>query len=154
MRIGRDEWALRLAAVTALRGTCLRRRVGCVLTDARGRVLATGYNGVARGRTHCNEYVPSSGGYLNACPGADRASGVDLDLCEAVHAEVNALLQCADVDDIDTCYVTVSPCVPCLKMLMNTGCRRIVSAAAYVGSNKDLWTREPGRTWSVVDVEL
>lgn len=57
MRISRDEWGLRLAEVTALRGTCLRRQVGCVLVDYGGRVLATGYNGVPRGMPHCNEMV-------------------------------------------------------------------------------------------------
>jgi dCMP deaminase len=154
MRISRDEWALRLAEVTALRGTCLRRRVGCVLTDGVGRVLATGYNGVARGELHCNEeasvFLTSAGGYVvdhpNACAAAFVPSGSGLDLCAAVHAEQNACLQCREPNAIHTCYVTVSPCVSCVKLLMNTGCLRVVFREPYAQDAEALWTRQ-GKEW-------
>lgn len=163
MRLSRDEWGLRLAETTALRGTCLRRQVGCVLTDYAGRVLATGYNGVAVGAKHCNEEVdvPIYGPeytkkwnkdewlqqdcvdyettYPNACPSAHARGGVDLDLCAATHAEQNACLQCRDPDAIDTCYVTVSPCISCLKLLLNTGCRRVVFREVYAQDASALW---------------
>jgi len=156
-----DAWALSLAVVTAKRGTCLRRQVGCVLLDARRRVLATGHNGVARGLPHCNEAifgeeVPTSGPYgvrpvlhPHACAGAKLKSGMGLDTCEAVHAEVNACLQCGDVMAIESCYVTVSPCVSCTKLLMNTGCRRIVFRTPYIQdeTSRALWEKLPGRTW-------
>ena len=61
MRPSRDEWALGLAQLTAERSTCLRRHVGCVLLNARGHVLATGYNGVAAGETHCNKVADMMG---------------------------------------------------------------------------------------------
>lgn len=48
------------------------------------------------------------------------------DTCEAVHAELNALIGCHDSSQIDTCYVNVFPCNNCMKTLMNTGCQRIV----------------------------
>jgi dCMP deaminase len=162
MRISRDEWALRLAEVTALRGTCLRRRVGCVLLDADGVVLATGYNGVPRGAAHCNEiYDPlrkftnslmfrSSEVYPHACPGATAPTGTALDACGAIHAEMNALLFCSDVRRISDCYVTVSPCVACAKVLLNTGCRRIVFRERYASDAEALWTMtdpRAGRTW-------
>jgi hypothetical protein len=38
-------------------------------------------------------------------------SGTGLDVCEAIHAEQNALLQCKDVEQIDTAYVTAMPCM-------------------------------------------
>jgi len=123
MRPTKDEWLLELAGVVAKRGTCVRRQVGCVLADEVGHVLATGYNGVTSGAPHCNE------GWL--CSGAGLPSGQGLDLCEAVHAEQNALLQCRDVSRIYTCYVTVSPCVTCAKLLMNTACQRVVYANRY-----------------------
>jgi dCMP deaminase len=133
MRPSLDEWGLALARVVATRGTCARRQVGCVLTDAKGRILATGYNGVAAGRSHCRDAG-------RRCPGALMKSGSGLDLCEAIHAEQNALLQCSDVRDIHTCYVTASPCVHCVKMLLNTGCRRIVFAEDYAhGESKQWW---------------
>jgi dCMP deaminase len=135
MRPTKDAWLLELAGVVAKRGTCVRRQVGCVLADAAGHVLATGYNGVASGVPHCSEGHP--------CGGADLPSGQGLDLCEAVHAEQNALLQCHDVGLIRTCYVTVSPCVTCTKLLLNTACQRIVYAERYAHDDAacELWTR-------------
>lgn len=150
MRISRDEWGLRLAETTALRGTCLRRQVGCVLVDRNGRVLSTGYNGPASGLPNCNDQgegsiaIPSVVNYPNACPGARYPSGTGLDECFAVHAECNSLLQCHSVRSIETCYVTVSPCVSCVKMLMNTSCRRVVFREAYTQSAEALWSKTGG----------
>lgn len=74
-------------------------------------------------------------------------SGQGLEMCEALHAEQNALLQCRDVFTIDTAYVTASPCVTCTKLLMNTSCQRIVFLDEYPQpAAKDLW-RSIGRPW-------
>ena len=154
MRPSQDEYLMSLALVASTRTTCIKRAVGCVLADERGRVLAIGYNGVASGQPHCNEKVVSMtqgygaewlGGYPNACKGHDLPSGQDS--CEAVHAEQNAMLQCRDPDKIHTAYVTTSPCKPCVKLLMNTGCRRIV----FLEEHTDPWPKEQweklGREW-------
>lgn len=138
MRPTRDETMLNVAFALAQRSTCKRRGVGCVLTDELGRILSTGHNGVAKGEQHCTD-VP--------CPGADCPSGTGLDKCQAVHAEQNAIMFCPDVMKIHTCYVTVSPCIHCVKMLMNTGCTRIVFGLEYPHSDSEkLWTKN-GRTW-------
>lgn len=121
-RPSRDETMLRLAEVIAERSTCSRRKVGCVLTDSYGRVLSVGHNGVPRGSPHCTEA---------RCAGAGLPSGRGLDLCLSVHAEQNALMFCPDIMRIDTVYVTASPCVTCVKMLMNTTARRIVFRELY-----------------------
>lgn len=147
MRPSIDEWALRLALLTAQRTTCKRRSVGCVLLNARGHVLATGYNGVASGRPHCNEpttiFALQKSWAEHGCSGANAASGTMLDACQAIHAEQNALLQCRDVYEIDTCYVTTSPCVTCVKLLMNTSCRRIVFCEEYPQPEAaQLWPHE------------
>lgn len=136
VRLSKDQWLLSLAEVTSHRATCARRRVGCVLADERGRVLATGYNGPPRGFPHCTMASP--------CAGAALPSGQGLELCEAVHAEQNALLQCSDVDEVHTCYVTTSPCVTCVKLLLNTGCVRVVFAEPYAHDEaaRALWLRE------------
>ena len=141
MRPSRDEWGLKLVQDVALRATCVRRAVGAVLMNSRGQILATGYNGVAAGLPHCNEGYP--------CEGADAPSGTNLDACEAVHAEQNALLQCRDIYDIETCYVTVSPCVTCTKLLMNTSCTRIVFLEEYTQSvtPEGLWRKDCNRRW-------
>lgn len=148
MRPTRDEWAMQLAVLTAGRSTCLRRHVGCVLLSARGHVLSTGYNGVAAGQKHCNEHDQfHETGYPHACEGADAKSGTQLDLCQAIHAEQNALLQCRDIYAVDICYVTVSPCVTCTKLLLNTSCRRILFVDPYPQPEaRRLWV-EAGRVW-------
>lgn len=158
MRLSRDQWAMALAVVTAQRATCLRRRVGAVGLDARGHVLATGYNGVAAGLPHCNEvtevvtvhrYVGEhyENKYGHACSGADAPSGTRLDACEAIHAEQNLCLQCRDVWELDTIYVTTAPCVTCTKLLLNTGCGRIVYLESYPHPEAELLWDRAGRQW-------
>lgn len=169
MRPDRDTWAMSLAVLTAQRSTCIRRSVGCVLLNARGHVLATGVNGVASGMPHCNEQVPSLSKKIpksmalsekaliliaeqakrehpHACAGHDLPPGQDR--CEAIHAEQNALLQCRDVYEIDTAYVTLSPCLACAKLLLNTSCRRVVfiDTFSHGGTAKELWEKA-GCVW-------
>jgi dCMP deaminase len=161
MRLSRDEWALKLALLTAQRTTCYRRAVGCVLLNARGHVLSTGYNGVAAGLPHCNHKVDKNPNDLwglpffpYACIGAKSPSGTNLDGCQSIHAEQNALLQCRDMYAIHTAYVTASPCMTCCKLLLNTSCQRIVYVEEYPHSAaKDLWTGA-GRAWEQLLVEL
>ena len=129
-----DDYFLDMARLIATRGTCRRRKVGCVLVNSRRHVLATGYNGVPSGFYHCTD-AP--------CPGADYVSGEGLDKCEATHAEQNALLQCHDVHDIHTAYITCAPCVHCVKLLLNTSCKRIVFGERYTPQAEELWKRVP-----------
>lgn len=148
MRPSRDEWAMSLALVTSQRSTCFRRQVGCVLLNSRGHVLATGYNGVASGLPHCNMHDPFHElGFPNACAGATAPSGTNLDACQAIHAEQNALLQCKDVYDIHTCYVTTSPCMTCTKLLLNTGCQRIVFVEEYPHQEARALWESADRRW-------
>ena len=134
MRPSQDEYFIRMAKLVSERSTCLSRQVGCILINKRKHVIATGYNGVASGFDHCTE-----------C--SRKVPGTNLDSCLAIHAEQNALLQCHDVYDIDTIYCTDSPCIHCLKLLMNTGCRRIVFIREYPHNNcEDLWV-SLGREW-------
>lgn len=129
-----DDYFLAMAKLVSYRATCYRRAVGCVLADSSNHVLATGYNGVASGEPHCID---------EPCAGSKLPSGTGLDKCEAIHAEQNAILQCRNVADIETAYITVSCCITCTKLLMNTGCKRIVFISAYTDeSPKQLWKGE------------
>lgn len=155
MRPSRDETMLRVAEALALRSTCLKRAVGCVIADEGGEILATGYNGVAKGRPHCNEAdgpatLEGIERYDHACnDGRPIPDGSDL--CEAVHAESNAMRQCRAPKEAATVYVTVSPCWRCAKELLNLPARRLVVRA--LGPDwarvEALWTRD-GRTWTLV----
>lgn len=117
-----DEYFSSMAMLVAARGTCGRRKVGCVLVDRYNHVLSTGYNGTHSGAAHCID-IP--------CPGRNQPSGQGLNLCEAIHAEQNALLQCADVHRIYTVYCTASPCIQCMRLLANTSVDRIVFIEEY-----------------------
>ncbi len=143
MRPSKDDYFLSIARVVSSRATCYRRQVGCVLVNERGHILSTGYNGVAMGAPHCNEIKLLGDGRSHLpslCRGALAGSGYRLDECEAIHAEQNALLQCRDVWSIGTCYVTVFPCIHCVKLLLNTSCRRIVYESSYAHqAAHDLW---------------
>lgn len=122
LRPSTDEYFLEMATLVAKRGTCARRQVGCVLVNLSNHVLATGYNGVCKGASHCTEFP---------CPGAKAPSGHLLHLCEAIHAEENALIQCRNVGEIHAVYTTASPCVLCMRKLVGTGVKRIVFREEY-----------------------
>ena len=131
---------LRMAYTLAELSTCSRRKVGVIMVDKDWRIVGSGYNGNAKSLIHCTD---------EPCKGALSPSGTRLDLCEAIHAEQNALMQCKNVDDIFAIFLTVSPCVHCLKMLMNTGCRHIYFCGLYADSDmtKELWTLDSTRHW-------
>ena len=131
-RLTKSQYFLALAVLAAQRSTCVRRKVGCILVDKKGRLLATGYNGVASGETHCND---------KPCEGAMHKSGEGLDHCKAIHAEQNAILQCKDPQQIRTAYVTTAPCVSCTKLLLNTSCKTIVFLESYPNSGRKIWNR-------------
>ena len=131
---------LGVALCLAHRATCAKLAVGCVLTDTNGRIIGSGYNGNARGLPHCIEHP---------CKGATSLKGADL--CEAIHAEMNALLVCKDPDKVYTSYTTHAPCMRCTKMLLNTGCKRIIyHNESYEPAAYALWT-STGREWKRID---
>ena len=114
-----------MARLVALRSTCRRRQVGCILVDSNNHIAATGYNGVPKGFIHCLD---------QPCKGADAPSGTRLNECKAVHAEMNALLQLQSTD-ILTAYITVTPCFDCSKVLANSNVKKIVSPIWYPQDN-------------------
>jgi dCMP deaminase len=123
-----DEYFMKIAAIVATRSTCIRRQVGCVITRGK-RILSTGYNGAPAGLRHCTD-DPSL--CLRAKLGVP--SGQRAELCRALHAEQNALIQAA-VHAVSTTdgwiYVTHQPCVICAKMIINAGIRRVVFTGDY-----------------------
>jgi len=110
-----DETFLAIATVLSKRSTCLDKQVGCVLVNATNKILATGYNGAPVGYIHCIDTGYCSKEYFES----DKK-------CLSAHAEQNALIQCVKPEEIHTAYLTLSPCLSCVKMLLNTGCQRIV----------------------------
>ncbi len=122
-----DEYFMEVAELAARRSTCLRRNVGAVVVLDK-RIIATGYNGAPRGIMHCEE----RGGCLREKMGIP--SGERHELCMALHAEQNAIIQAASMGQSiegSTIYVTHQPCVICAKMIINAGIRRIVVREGY-----------------------
>jgi dCMP deaminase len=130
-RLSRDDRFIGQAVLLSRSRTCARRGVGCVLVDSFGFVLSTGFNGPASGEVHCIE---------TPCAGALLPSGTGLDICEAIHGEENALIQCRDITRIHTAYCSSSPCRGCARKFLNTSCRRIVFFEEYSHTDaREIW---------------
>lgn len=139
-----DEWYLEMCTVIQKRATCIRREVGCVLTDEDGYILSTGYNAVPSGVPHCTD---------EPCEGAIHKSGCGLSACKAIHAEDVALMKCSDIQKVHTCYVSASPCELCIRKLLNTSCQRIVFIEEYPHtSSRSIW-EDAGREWVQITLE-
>ena len=139
MRLDHDHYFMLMAKVASLRSVCKSRQVGAVLVDVNNYILSTGYNGSPKGVPECDP-----------CKRLGVESGYGLEGCMAVHAESNALLQCPDTRRIDTIYVTISPCFSCLKLLLNTTCKRICYINSYPNQeSEDVW-KEMGRQWEQI----
>lgn len=117
-RVTMHEMFMQMAEAAARRSPCLSRQVGCVLVDGNKHVIATGYNGPPKNVEHCG-----------TC--RRKESGRDLYQCSAVHAEMNALIQCHGVDKIYAAYVTISPCLICARLLANTSCQIVFYREPY-----------------------
>ena len=127
-RPGWDEYFMEMAILTAKRSTCLRRQVGAVIVQDR-HIIATGYNGAPRGLEHCGQ---REGGCLRQQLGIP--SGERHELCRALHAEQNAIIQAAKIGvsiEGATLYCTHQPCVICAKMIVNSGIRRVIYGEGY-----------------------
>jgi len=121
-----DEYFMEIAGVVAKRSTCLRNKVGALVVRDK-RILSTGYNGAPRGLEHCLEV---------GCLRNERniESGTRHEICRAVHAEQNAIIQCAlhgVSTEEATLYCTHQPCILCTKMMINAGIRRVVFREDY-----------------------
>ena len=127
-----------IAQIMSTRSTCQRRKVGAVITNKKNQILSTGYNGVPAGWTHCTQ-IP--------CAGAGQASGQNLDLCEAVHAEANAVVQCGNINEAYNIYVTTLCCVSCIKLLLNTPIKDIYYTEDYAqgAATKEYWLKNDRR---------
>lgn len=111
-RIDWDQYFMTQATLLSLRSTCTRLSVGAVIVRDR-RVIAGGYNGSVSGDVHCID----EGCYL-----------VEGHCVRTIHAEMNAVLQCAKfgvATDGAEVYVTDFPCLQCTKMLLQSGIIKI-----------------------------
>ena len=138
--MNKDQYFMKIAKVVSTQSKCLSRQIGAVLVRD-SHIIATGYNGPPMGVPHC-EWRDWLGNYSNSmkepiyiCP-RERAgfeSGEGLQLCPAVHAEMNTILEAArfGISTMATtiyCYCGI-PCKDCAKELINAGVWRVVHLA-------------------------
>ncbi len=121
-----DAYFLGIAQLVSKRSTCLRRRVGAVIVKDK-RILTTGYNGAPSGLAHCEEI-----GCLRDA--LKVPSGQRHELCRALHAEMNAILQAAQYGrgvKEGSIYCTNQPCIIRAKMIVNAGIKKVIVLADY-----------------------
>ena len=124
-----DKRFMDIAKSVSSWSSCVRngRKVGSVIVR-NNRILTTGYNGAPAGIKSCKE----RGFCLRDKLGI--ASGTRAEMCYAIHAEQNAVIQAAKMGisvEGATIYVTHQPCSVCTRILINSGISRIVYDNAY-----------------------
>ena len=132
MRIDKDTYYLNIAKAVAERSTCLRRNYGAIIVK-NDEVIATGYNGSARGESNCCDIYKS-------CPRKNKPhNSGDYSDCPAVHAEMNAIISAARKDMIgSTIYLVgvesdgtkikdIEPCPICKRLIKNAGIKTFVT---------------------------
>jgi dCMP deaminase len=119
-----DQYFMEIATVVAKRSTCLRNQVGALFVKNK-RILSTGYNGAPAGLEHCD---------MVGCARENVESGTRHELCRAVHAEQNAIIQAAlhgiSIEGA-TLYCTHQPCILCAKMMINARIVKVVYQQSY-----------------------
>lgn len=160
-RLPWDAFFMLHAHLAATRSTCDRgpellfdpgrHGVGAVIARST-RILAGGYNGSPPGLPHCSEVICyeceweaededlARGVTWTKCPecGGSKLEGGHLirdgHCVRTLHAEENALLQCA-LEGVSpagaTVYTTASPCWDCSKRLIRAGLTRVVYGETY-----------------------
>jgi len=117
-RISWDQYFMAQSHLLALRSTCTRLMVGATIVRD-NRIIAGGYNGSVSGGVHCID----EGCYV-----------IDGHCVRTIHAEANALLQCAKFGvptENAEIYVTHFPCLQCCKQIIQSGIVKVYYAQDY-----------------------
>ncbi len=104
---------MRMACQLADRSTCLRRKVGAVLTDKNMSMAASlGYNGDwAGGDNQCQSLEPG--------------------LCQCTHAEINALTKARLPLEDGVLFVSMAPCRDCSQVAISRGVSKVIYFQPY-----------------------
>lgn len=126
------NYYLDIAQTVAKRGTCMRRKFGCIIVQ-NDEIISTGYAGAPRGRQNCNE--------MGSCVREELKipRGQRYELCRSVHAEANAIISASRKDMIGaTLYMAcihpetgeilpdTNSCSMCKRMIINAGIEKVI----------------------------
>ena len=120
-----DNYWMQIAANVSRRSTCNRRQYGAVLVTEDNKIISTGYNGSQTDGNNCCDIRECERERLNVPPGER------YELCNAIHAEQNALLQAGDRAKGATLYLWssdkkyIEPCKICKRMLKQAGVKTV-----------------------------
>lgn len=117
-RIKWDQFFMAQCFLISTRSTCTRLAVGATIVRDK-RIIAGGYNGSIAGGDHCID----KGCYV-----------IDNHCVRTIHAEMNAILQCAKFGvptEGAEIYVTHFPCLQCTKAIIQAGIKVIYYAEDY-----------------------
>ena len=128
-RPDKTKYFLDIAISVAARSTCLRRKFGAVIVNG-NTIVGTGYNGNAKDVINCYEV-----GCIKNMMSAP--SNRAYDLCPAVHAEENAIINSSRNDrigatlylaglDPDGGYTRAYPCQRCKRKIINSEISEVV----------------------------
>ena len=121
------QYFLTITRQVAERSTCLRAKVGAVIVRDKN-ILATGYNGAPAGLPHCTDVGCLV--YTSRTPTGE----VEENCFRTIHAEMNAIAQAAKNGSSireGAIYITHTPCIHCLKVLVNTGIKNVYYESPY-----------------------
>ena len=139
-RIPWDQYFMSQSLLLSTRSTCSRLAVGATMVRDR-RVISGGYNGSVSGDVHCIDV----GCYV-----------VDGHCVRTVHAEVNAIIQCAKfgvpTEGADI-YVSHFPCLQCTKTIIQSGISNLYYLHEYRSSEYAKELLEHAEI-SVIQVEM
>ena len=124
-----DERMMGMAKLVSTWSSCYKvnRKVGAVIVKDK-RILTTGYNGAGSGISSCVDRGFCLREQMNI------PSGTRHEICYAVHAEQNAIIQATKLGvsvQGATLYCTHQPCSICAKMIINSGITRVVFDEGY-----------------------
>ena len=156
-RVSKTDTYLNCAEVFAYRSTCLKRKYGAVIVKD-DVVISTGYNGSPRGMDNCCD--------IGRCPRMEQNmhQGEGYGICRAIHAEMNALLNCSrqqtmgadlylsGVNPTDNSVHRAKPCPICARAIIQAGIRNVYlrigeeeNAFAMIPATQLEWLREENK---------
>ncbi len=125
-----NEYFLDIAKAVGRRATCLRRRYGAIIVKDK-IIISTGYNGAPRGEANCIDTGICERERLKV------PKGQNYELCVAVHAEQNAIINADPVKmegasiyvvgyNADGTLASGKPCLLCRRMLRNARLSQVI----------------------------
>ena len=126
-----NEYFLDIAKAVGRRATCLRRRYGAIIVKD-NIIISAGYNGSPRGESNCIDTGICERERLKV------PKGERYELCVAVHAEQNAIINAdpvkmegatiyiAGINAADNSIASGEPCKLCRRMIQNAKIAKVV----------------------------